>query len=93
MLNRLNLVRAAPVRDAIAFAVISALAMGVLFAVIYWSMISMLQQNLEDAIDDQLQTLRHDFKRDGREAMIGFVQQRLKECRGSKPSGPFGVII
>jgi signal transduction histidine kinase len=84
MLNRLNLVRAAPVRDAIAFAVISALAMGVLFAVIYWSMISMLQQNLEDAIDDQLQTLRHDFKRDGREAMIGFVQQRLKEP-GAKP--------
>jgi signal transduction histidine kinase len=71
------LARAAPFRYALAFAGLSMLAMGILLAVIYWSVTSLLERHLEVAIEQQLLTLRNDFEHDGRDAVLGLVSKYL----------------
>jgi signal transduction histidine kinase len=80
----LELARAAPVRYALVFAAFSILLMGTLLAVIYWSMIALLERHLEDSIEQQIQVLRHDLEQDGRESMLGLIRQHVEKQPDSR---------
>ena len=82
-MNPAELVRAAPVRYALLFALCSALLMGALLGVIYWWMSTLLERHLDEGIEAQLQVLRSDLEQDGRESMIGLVRQHEENYRGS----------
>ena len=78
-----QLARLAPVRYAFVFALFSCLVMGVLLAVIYWWMSTLLQRSLDDGIEAQLQVLRADLEQDGQDSMIGLVRQHEENYRDS----------
>ncbi len=80
----LELARAAPVRYALIFAALATIVMGILLGVIYWSMISLLERYLAESIDQQLEVLRHDLEQDGRDSMIGLVQQHVDKQSNSR---------
>ncbi len=80
----LELARAAPVRYALIFAALATIVMGILLGVIYWSMISLLERHLAESIDQQLEVLRHDLEQDGRDSMIGLVQQHVEKQSSSR---------
>jgi signal transduction histidine kinase len=82
-MQAVKLLRSAPVRYGIAFAVLSTLVMGALLAVIYWGMLSLLEQHLEQSIEDQIQVLRNDLAKDGREAMLELVHQHVQKQHDS----------
>jgi signal transduction histidine kinase len=79
-----DLARTAPVRYALAFAAFSTLVMGVLLAVVYWSMLSLLERHMEESIEQQIQVLRHDLEQDGRESVIGLVRQHVEKQPDSR---------
>ncbi len=81
-MQTLRLTHAAPVRYALAFAGLSTLAMGALLAVIYWSVILLLEQHLDIAIEQQQLALRNQFSNDGRDAMLGLLNQYLGDGGG-----------
>jgi len=80
----LELARAAPVRYALVFAALTTLVMGILLGVIYWSMASLLERHLEESIEQQIEVLRHDLEQDGRDSMIGLVQQHVEKQPNSR---------
>ncbi len=79
-----DLARTAPVRYALAFAAFSTLVMGVLLAVVYWSMLSLLERHMEESIEQQIQVLRHDLEQDGRESVLGLVRQHVEKQPDSR---------
>lgn len=81
-MSRLRLIRIAPVRYALAFAGLATLAMGVLLAVIYWSVISLLERHMAIAVEQQQLALRNNFTHDGSEAMLLLVEQFLENGGG-----------
>ena len=74
---------APPVRYALMFTVFSTLVMGVLLAVIYWWVVSLLERHLEESINQQVQVLRTDFEQDGKDSMMGLVRQHVVKHRNS----------
>ncbi len=79
----LALLRLAPVRYAVAFTGVLTAVMGALLLVIYLSMISLLERHLDEAIEQQFDMLRSDFKQDGREAVISLVRHHEQRSRDS----------
>jgi len=78
-----DLLRSSPVRYALAFAGVATVVMGALLLVIYWSMISLLERHLDEAIEQQLEVLRNDFRQDGRAAVVGLARQHEERNRDS----------
>lgn len=82
-MQKLQLLRTAPVRYALIFAVFSMLMMGALLAVVYGRMDAVLERHLEESVEQQIQVLRADFAQDGLESMLGLVRQHVKKSLGS----------
>jgi len=83
IINPVRLARSAPMRYALAFAGLVAIAMGVLLAVVYWSVTWQLEAQLTNAIDQQVRILRDDFAQDGREAMVTLAERLAPPERGN----------
>ncbi len=82
-MNLLRLAGAAPVRYALVFALSSSVVMALLLGVIYGRVSELLLRQLDEGIEAQLQVLRSALKQDGRESMIGLVQQHQENYRDS----------
>ena len=70
--------RSAPVRFAMIFAALSAIMMSMLLAVLFWSISSLLERHIDEAIVRQLAVLKYDLAQDGMESMLGLIQLHAK---------------
>ncbi len=66
--------RSAPVRFAMVFAALSAIMMSMLLAVLFWSISSLLERHIDEAIVRQHTILKGDLAQDGLESMLGLIR-------------------
>lgn len=78
-----------PFRYAVIFACVSAVIMSVLLGIVYTQVIAMLERHLDESILQELNSLRDDFKQDGRDSLIGLARQHT---RRSTPS-PLHILV
>jgi signal transduction histidine kinase len=87
--NLFTLAGVAPVRYALVFALFSSFVMGVLLAVIYWWVSSLLERHLDEGIEAQLQVLRAALEQDGRDSMAGLVRHHQENY----PDSPLHFLL